>query len=176
MKRKFIQFLILVLFTSITLSSCKKDEDNDNNTPTQTITEIAQGNSDFSILVQALTRSDLPSNYATILSGEGPYTVFAPTNAAFQGLFTELGVGSLNDFDAATLELVLKCHVVNGKVLAGSLTEGQEITTLQGGNFTIGLSGGAKITDTRGRIIDITNTDLEATNGVIHVINKVILP
>jgi transforming growth factor-beta-induced protein len=176
MKKRFFQFLMLVTFTGVVLSSCKKDDDDDDNTPTQNIVEIAQGNPDFSILVQALTRSDLSTNYATVLSGDGPFTVFAPTNAAFQALLTELGAGSLADIPAATLEEVLKYHVVSGKVLAGSLTEGQVVTTLQGGTFTIGLSGGAKITDGQARVSNITTTDLEATNGVIHVVDKVILP
>ena len=176
MKKRFFQFLLLVTFTGVVLSSCNKDEEDDDNAPTQTIVEIAQGNSDFSILVQALTRSDLSTNYATVLSGDGPFTVFAPTNAAFQALLTELGAGSLNDIPAATLEEVLKYHVVSGKVLAGSLTDGQVVTTLQGGTFTIGLTGGAKITDGRGRVSNITATDIEGTNGVIHVIDKVILP
>jgi transforming growth factor-beta-induced protein len=176
MKKRFFQFLLLVTFTGVVLSSCKKDEDDDDNAPTQTIVEIAQGNSDFSILVQALTRSDLSTNYATVLSGDGPFTVFAPTNAAFQALLTELGAGSLADIPAETLEEVLKYHVVSGKVLAGSLTEGQVVTTLQGGTFTIGLSGGAKITDGQSRVSNITATDIEGTNGVIHVIDKVILP
>jgi uncharacterized surface protein with fasciclin (FAS1) repeats len=87
-------------------TSCKKEEDE---TPAlQTITQTAQGNANFSILVQALTRSDLSTNYATVLSGTGPFTVFAPTNAAFQSLLTELGAASLNDIPAATLEEVLK--------------------------------------------------------------------
>lgn len=175
MKKRFFQFLLLVTFTGVVLSSCKKDDDDDN-TPTQTIVEIAQGNSDFSILVQALTRSDLSANYATVLSGDGPFTVFAPTNAAFQALLTELGASSLNDIPAATLEEVLKYHVVSGKVLAGSLSEGQVVTTLQGGTFTIGLAGGAKITDGQNRVSNITATDIEGTNGVIHVVDKVILP
>lgn len=66
--------------------------------------------------------------------------------------------------------------MVSGKVLSTSLTEGQQVTTLQTGKFTIGLSGGAKITDAKGRVANITTTDLQCTNGVIHVVDKVILP
>jgi len=164
---------VAVLAALLFVSSCKKDEDE---TPAKTITETAQANSDFSILVQALTRSDLSTNYATVLNGTGPYTVFAPTNAAFQALLTELGVASLNDIPAATLEQVLLYHVVSGEVKAGSLTEGQQVTTLQTGKFTIGLSGGAKITDAKGRVSNITSTDLDCSNGVIHVVDKVLLP
>jgi len=176
MKKRFFQLFMMFALTGVVLSSCKKEEEDDDNAPTQTIVEIAQGNPNFSILVQALTRSDLSTNYATVLSGDGPFTVFAPTNAAFQALLTELGAGSLNDIPATTLEAVLKYHVVSGKVLAGSLTEGQEVTTLNGAKFTIGLTGGAKITDANARVSNITATDIEGTNGVIHVIDKVVLP
>lgn len=171
MKKVFSIVASAILFTSVVaMSSCKKEEDKKN------IVEIAQGNSDFSILVQALTRSDLSTNYATVLSGTGPFTVFAPTNAAFSALLTELGVASLNDIPAATLEAVLKYHVVSGKVLSSSLTEGQVVTTLNPGTFKVGLSGGAKITDANNRVSNITSVDIEGSNGVIHAIDKVLLP
>jgi uncharacterized surface protein with fasciclin (FAS1) repeats len=140
------------------------------------IPTFAVSNPEFSILVQALTRSDLSANYATVLSGTGPFTAFAPTNAAFAALLTELGATSLDDIDAPTLEKVLTYHVVSGNVLAGSLTEGQTVTTLETGTFTIGLSGGAKITDENGRISNIIATDVQGANGVIHAIDKVLLP
>jgi uncharacterized surface protein with fasciclin (FAS1) repeats len=172
MKKLFSIVASAILLTSIlTISSCKKEEEKKKN-----IVEIAQADSNFSILVQALTRSDLSTNYATVLSGDGPFTVFAPTNAAFSALLTELGVASLNDIPAATLEAVLKYHVVSGKVLSGSLTEGQVVTTLNPGTFTVGLAGGAKITDANARVSNITTVDLEGSNGVIHVVDKVLLP
>lgn len=137
---------------------------------------FAVANPDFSILVQALTRSDLTANYATVLSDDGPFTVFAPTNAAFASLLTELSATSLSDIDAATLEAVLTYHVASGNVLAGSLTEGQVVTSLQTGTFTIGLVGGAKITDGEGRVSNIIATDIQGSNGVVHAIDKVLLP
>lgn len=137
---------------------------------------FAVANPDFSILVQALTRSDLSTNYATVLSGTGPFTVFAPTNAAFAALLVELNANSLSDIPAATLEAVLTYHVASGNVLAGTLTEGQVVTSLQTGTFTIGLSGGAKITDGAGRISNIIATDIQGSNGVVHAIDKVLLP
>ncbi len=171
MKKVFSIVASAILFTSVvTMSSCKKEEDPKN------VVQIAQGNSDFSILVQALTRSDLSTNYADVLSGTGPFTVFAPTNAAFSALLTELNYASLDAIPAATLEAVLKYHVVSGKVLSSSLTEGQNVTTLQGETFTVSLAGGAKITDKNARVSNITTVDLEGSNGVIHVIDKVILP
>jgi len=140
------------------------------------IPTFAVSNPEFSILVQALTRADLSANYATVLSGTGPFTAFAPTNAAFAALLTELGASSLDDIDAPTLEKVLTYHVVSGNVLAGSLTEGQTVTTLETGTFTIGLTGGAKITDENSRVSNIIATDVQGANGVIHAIDKVLLP
>lgn len=173
MKKVFSIVASTILFTTaLTMSSCKKE---DEETP-KNIVQIAQGNSDFSILVQALTRTGLTANYADVLSGTGPFTVFAPTNAAFTALLTELGYATLNDIPAATLEAVLKYHVVSGKVLSSSLTEGQVVTTLNPGTFKVGLSGGAKITDAKGRVSNITSVDIEGTNGVIHAIDKVLLP
>ena len=140
------------------------------------IPTFAVANPDFSILVQALTRSDLSTNYATFLEGSGPYTVFAPTNDAFAALLAELSANSLNDIDAATLEAVLTYHVANGNVLAGDLTEGMMVPTAQGGSFTVSLSGGAKITDGAGRETNIITTDIQASNGVVHAVDRVLLP
>ncbi len=141
------------------------------------IPTFAVANPDFSILVQALTRSDLSTNYATFLSGDGPFTVFAPNNAAFVALLAELSAPDLASIPAATLEAVLTYHVVSGaNVLAGTLTEGQMVATAQGGSFTIGLTGGAKITDGAGRETNIIATDIQGSNGVVHAIDRVLLP
>lgn len=142
-----------------------------------TVTTFAAANPNFSILVQALTRADLTANYANVLSGDGPFTVFAPTNAAFEALLAELNATSLADIPAALLEQVLLYHVVSGaNVRAGDLSEGQQVTTLQTGSFTISLDGGPSITDARGREANIAVTDVQAANGVIHAIDRVILP
>ncbi|WP_037358537.1 fasciclin domain-containing protein, partial [Schleiferia thermophila] len=160
------------------LVSCRKDDDNkDNEQPQQqNIVQIAQANADFSILVQALTRSDLSVNYAQVLSGEGPFTVFAPNNAAFTALLTELGVSSLNDIPAPVLEAVLTYHVVAGRVTSNMLTNGQVVTTLNGGTFTVNTQGGVTITDANERTATVIQADITASNGVIHAIDKVILP
>ena len=141
-----------------------------------TVVTFATSNPDFSILVQALTRPDLTTDFVEILSGSGPFTVFAPTNAAFAALLTELGVASLNDIPVATLEAVLTYHVVGANVRAAALSEGQVVTTLNGGTFTIGLTGGASITDENNRVANIVSTDVQGANGVVHVLDKVILP
>ncbi len=142
-----------------------------------TVVTQALSNPNFSILVQALTRSDLGVDYVSILSGTGPFTVFAPTNAAFAALLQELGVASLNDIPAGTLNSVLQYHVVAGaNVLSTQLTEGQQVTTFEGGKFTVKLAGGASITDAQGRKSNIVAVDVQGSNGVVHAIDKVILP
>jgi uncharacterized surface protein with fasciclin (FAS1) repeats len=103
--------------------------------------------------------------------------VFAPTNAAFAALLTELGLTSLDQVDNATLNAVLQYHVVNGaNVLASSLTNGQVVTTFGAGTFTINLTGGAKILDAKGRTTNIIITDVQGSNGVVHAVDKVLLP
>lgn len=142
-----------------------------------TVVNQALNNPNFSSLVAALTRSDLGVDYVGILSGDGPFTVFAPTNAAFTALLTELNVASLNDIPADVLNKVLQYHVVSGaNVLSTQLTDEQEVTTLQGQKFTIDLTGGAKIKDAAGRTSNIVATDVQGANGVVHAIDKVILP
>ena len=142
-----------------------------------TVVNQALNNPEFSTLVAALTRSDLGVDYVSILSGTGPFTVFAPTNAAFAALLTELGVPNLNAIPAATLNSVLQYHVVNGaNVRAENLTNGQVVTTFGGGTFTVGLTGGAKITDANARVSNIIITNVQANNGVVHAIDKVLLP
>ena len=164
--------LTLLGLTALTFAfvGCKKET-----VVTKNIVEVAQSDTTFSILVQAVVKAGL----VNALSAPGPLTVFAPTNSAFRAAFTELSVTGLNDLDSTTVANVLLYHVVSGKVLAASLTEGQVVTPLLGGagnTFTISLMGGAKITDARARVANITKTDIEATNGVVHIIDKVILP
>lgn len=142
-----------------------------------TVVNQALNNPNFSTLVAALTRSDLSVDYVAVLSGTGPFTVFAPTNAAFTALLAELGVASLNDIPAATLDAVLQYHVVNGaNVLSTQLTDEQVVSSLEGTSFKIDLTGGAKIVDANNRVANIIVTDVQASNGVVHAIDKVILP
>lgn len=143
-----------------------------------TIVTHALANPNFTTLVAALTRSDQP-DFVGILSGStnSPFTVFAPTNTAFSNLLTELSLGSLNDIPQSTLENTLKYHVVAGaNVLAADLTNNMMVTTFQGQSFTVTTTGGAKITDANSRVSNITAVDVQASNGVIHVIDKVLLP
>ena len=133
---------------------------------------------DFSILVAALTRADLTVDFVSTLSGAGPFTVFAPTDAAFLALLdSNPAWNSLDDIPVATLEAVLKYHVVAGaNVLSSTLTDGQVVTSFEGSDFTINTANGAKITDANGNVVNIVATDVQGSNGVVHVIDGVILP
>ncbi|WP_426485853.1 fasciclin domain-containing protein [Flavobacterium sp. 2] len=143
-----------------------------------TIVNHAIANKNFTTLVAALTYNP-SSGFAGILSGtaSSPFTVFAPTNTAFSSFLTETGYSGLAAIPANVLETTLKYHVVTGaNVLSSSLTNGQVVSTFAGQNFTIGLTGGAKITDANNRVSNIIATDVQCSNGVIHVIDKVLLP
>lgn len=138
------------------------------------IVQLAQANPDLSILVEAVTAAGLTNT----LKGPGPLTVFAPTNAAFASLLTELGVTKAQLLaDKDLLTAVLTYHVVSGNVPKASVPLGKAITSVQGGIFKVdSVSGALKITDGRNRMATITATDIKAFNGVVHVIDKVILP
>ena len=135
----------------------------------------------FSTLVSALTRDDLTTDFVGVLStatgtSPAPFTVFAPTNDAFGSLLSELGIAGLADIDEPTLDAVLKNHVVAGaNVFDTDLTDDMTVTTL-GGDITANVTGGATLTDSSGRVSDIIATNVQADNGVIHAINRVILP
>jgi uncharacterized surface protein with fasciclin (FAS1) repeats len=135
------------------------------------IVQTAQGLNDFSILVEAVVAADL----AAALSGAGPFTVFAPTNAAFGAALAELGVTKDALFaDKALLTKILTYHVVPSRVLKAEIPFGTAVATLQGETITIDNT--ATITDQRARKSKIIITDVLTSNGVIHAIDRVILP
>lgn len=141
-----------------------------------TVVDFALADPTFKTLVTALTRSDLTFDYVTTLQGEGPFTVFAPTNTAFGDLLTELGAGSLADIDEPTLKATLNHHAVAGaNVRSNVLTDNMPVGTL-GGEITANVTGGATLTDANGRVSKIIVVDVQAVNGVIHAIDKVVLP
>jgi uncharacterized surface protein with fasciclin (FAS1) repeats len=140
---------------------------------TQRLLGVALSDPQFSILVEAVVAAGLVET----LKSAGPFTVFAPTNNAFAALLTELGITKAALLaDKPLLTAVLTYHVVPAKVPAASVPVGKAITSVQGGVFKIESTGGLKITDGRNRVANITATDVAASNGVIHVIDKVILP
>jgi transforming growth factor-beta-induced protein len=131
------------------------------------VTEIAINSDVHTILVEALKKADL----VTTLQGEGPFTVFAPTDDAFAALLaSNASWDSLDDIPAATLKSVLLNHVVSGKVLSTDLANG-DVTTLSPGSVTVDLSDGVKIDEA-----NVTGADIEAGNGVVHVIDAVLVP
>lgn len=145
-----------------------------------TIVEVAQGDESFSTLVAAVTAADLGG----VLSGEGPFTVFAPANDAFAKL-PEGTVETLTTDEIDTLTTILQYHVVEGSVDAATLTtaiteageDGYTVTTVGGGTFTAAVVDGAVVlTDAAGNTSTVTATDVEASNGVIHVIDTVLMP
>jgi transforming growth factor-beta-induced protein len=106
-----------------------------------------------------------------------PFTVFAPTNQAFLDLLEELDMGSLDDIPSDVLAAALSYHVVTGaNVRSGDITDGMEVETFESGTFTINANGDVTITDENGRTATIVAVDVQATNGVIHVLDTVLLP
>lgn len=135
----------------------------------QTITEVAASNPDFSTLVAALKAADL----ADALKGAGPFTVFAPTNAAFAALPAGTLDNLLKPENKAKLQAILKYHVIPAKIESSALA-GKKLTspaTLQGGMLAIDGTKGVVVGGAT-----VTAADVKASNGVIHVIDKVLLP
>jgi uncharacterized surface protein with fasciclin (FAS1) repeats len=141
------------------------------------IVELASANPNFSYLVAAVLRADASgTSISGALSGAGPFTVFAPTNAAFMaaGFAT---IGDIEAADPAALRDILLYHVIGARVFSSDLTEGAQPTTLGGGQVTITLGGGAKVKGASNTTAsNIIGTNVMATNGVIHVIDQVLLP
>ena len=161
------------------LAACGGSSDSVNFTPpasppTPNIVELAKATPNLSILVEAVVAADL----AATLSGAGPFTVFAPTNDAFVALLGELGVTKDALLkDKPLLTAVLTYHVLGAKVEKANVPIGKAITTLQKGVFKVEAPGGVlTITDGRNRTSKIIATDVQASNGVVHIIDKVILP
>ena len=129
------------------------------------IVDTAVGAGDFTTLVAAVEAAGLVET----LKGEGPFTVFAPTDAAFAALPEGTIEGLLADPEA--LAAILTYHVVAGKVMSTDLTDGMTATTVNGAEITIGTTGGVTVNGA-----NVVTADIEASNGVIHVIDAVILP
>jgi len=131
------------------------------------IVEIASGNEDFSTLVAAVVAAGL----AETLSGDGPFTVFAPTNEAF----AKLPAGTVDELlkteNKEKLAGILTYHVLAGKVMSKDLSDGQKAETVNGQEITVTMEDGVKI-----ETATVITADLEASNGVIHVIDSVIMP
>ncbi len=171
---KYFSLSTFALASVLLLSSCDKDEDPQPEIDKQSIVEIASGDANFSILVEALVKADL----VTALQGAGPFTVLAPTNDAFEMLFTDLGVAGIADLSADALKPILLYHVIAASAKSSSLSTGyfESLNTTNPGNLGASLF----IQTESGVMINggamVSTADIEASNGVIHVIDKVLLP
>jgi uncharacterized surface protein with fasciclin (FAS1) repeats len=135
------------------------------------IASLAQQNPELSFLAEAVAAAEL----GPTLASPGPYTVFAPTNAAFDDLLTRFGMTKEALLaDRALLTRVLTYHVVAGRVLRNQIPVGQPITTLQGDTFTVDAS--LTMSDQCGCTAKVVSSDVLAGNGVVHVIDHVLLP
>ena len=132
-------------------------------------------------LAVALTRNDLTVDFTAVLSTQNgtspaPFTVFAPNNLAFLDLLTELGLDRLSAIDEPTLNSTLNHHVVGEiNTLSSDLSDNLLINTLEG-EITANVTGGASLTDGNNRVSNIIVVDVQANNGVLHIIDKVTLP
>ena len=146
----------------------------------ETIAEIAMGNEDFSTLVTAVKAAGL----AETLNSEGPFTVFAPTNAAFDKLPEGTVSTLVEPANKEKLAGILKYHVVSGEYMAADVVKAINdndgsftIPTVQGGELTATLEGeNVILTDAAGNKSTVVMTDVDASNGVIHAIDAVVMP
>jgi uncharacterized surface protein with fasciclin (FAS1) repeats len=147
---------------------------------TKDVVDIAIGSADHTTLVAAVKAADLVST----LKGSGPFTVFAPTNAAFDKLPEGTVANLLKPENKDQLAKILTYHVVSGNLDASAVMAAIEagkgkavLTTVSGGKLTASVDNGkVKLTDANGSASYVTATDLKGSNGVIHVINSVVLP
>jgi uncharacterized surface protein with fasciclin (FAS1) repeats len=190
--------LALVAVTGLTVAACSDDDSSeasaseatearatsttaaDGNTQSDaadepatgtTIVDIAASNPDFSTLVTAVEAAGL----AETLAGPGPFTVFAPTNDAFAKLPAGTVETLLDPANQDQLTSVLTYHVVPAEVMAADVTAG-DVTTVNGATFSVATDGGVTISDGQGGTAKVVQTDIVASNGVIHVIDAVLLP
>ena len=133
--------------------------------PPKNIVQTARQAGSFTTLIAALKATDLVGT----LSGQGPFTVFAPTDEAF----AKLPAGTVEALlkDPAALKQILLYHVVAGEVPASQVVASPSLPTLQGGSLTVTTLGGVKVNDA-----NVTATDIPARNGIIHVIDTVLIP
>jgi uncharacterized surface protein with fasciclin (FAS1) repeats len=171
MKKK--NFFAAVLFTAVVSVSSWAQE-------TKTVVENAIGSKDHTTLVAAVKAAALVET----LSGKGPFTVFAPTNAAFAKLPKGTLEMLLKPENKTTLQSILTYHVVAGKLdskaVVAAIKKGKGsaiLTTVQGGKLVGSLKGkNVVLTDEKGHVSTITAVDIKSSNGVIHVIDTVVLP
>jgi uncharacterized surface protein with fasciclin (FAS1) repeats len=158
MKKLLKSFLLSALIVGLSFSLKAQNKN---------IVELAVGTESLSTLVTAVKAAGLVET----LSGDGPFTVFAPTNAAFEALPAGTLESLLKPENKDQLVAVLTYHVIGAKVMSTDLKEGQKAKTVQGEEVTISLKGGASVNGA-----NVAMADVKASNGVVHVIDQVILP
>ena len=185
--------VVAALTLSLGLAACGSDDTTDEATPAETtssapatteaspteeaaqdIVDTAVAAGSFTTLAAALEAAELVET----LKGDGPFTVFAPTDDAFAAL-PEGTVDTLLEDPKGDLTDILTYHVVPGEVMAADVAglDGQEVETVNGATFTVNVDGDAvTLTDQAGNTVNVTETDIEASNGVIHVIDAVLMP
>lgn len=162
-RRAFVATALLA--TTFVATAC--DDDDEPTGPQLTITETAVATADLSTLVAALTAANLDET----LDGTGPFTVFAPVNAAFTALPAGVVTNLLASGNAAILTKLLTFHVVPGRFEASQLTNGQVLTTVEGTQLTVSITGG----QVRVGGALVTTANVGASNGVVHLIDGVLL-
>lgn len=151
-------FLALTAATAFAMPAFAQEKD---------IVDTAVAAGTFNTLAAALTQAGLVET----LKGPGPFTVFAPTDAAFAALPAGTVEDLLKPENKEKLTAILTYHVVPGKVMSTDLTEGMKAATVNGAEITITLDGGPKVNG-----VVISGADIAASNGVIHVIDSVLMP
>ncbi|WP_371195824.1 fasciclin domain-containing protein [Glaciecola sp. SC05] len=165
MKLFNIKNAILIMFASLAISTAANAHNHGNK---QDIVDVAASTPDFSTLVAAVKAAGL----VDALKGDGPLTVFAPTNAAFAKLPAGTVESLLLPENKEQLVAILTYHVVAGKVMAADVVNVTSATSLQGQDITVSVNDGTVMVDQA----TVVATDIKASNGVIHVIDSVIMP
>lgn len=185
MQNKFLSLAAIAAFSVMALTACNSSETKTAEAPIadtvkevvaapappaapKDIVDIAIGSPDHTTLVAAVTAAGLGET----LKGAGPFTIFAPTNAAFAALPAGTVDGLLKPESKDALTKILTYHVVAGAVKAADLKDGQKVKTLQGGELTVSIKDGKVLINGA----TVTAADLTGSNGVVHVIDAVLMP
>jgi uncharacterized surface protein with fasciclin (FAS1) repeats len=174
MKRSFIAALLLIVALPVVLAACGNgaDEEFPSPTPSPTptgpnIMDTLEAEGDFSTLLTAIQAAGLEETFR----GPGPYTLFAPPDSAF----VQLPLGALDTLLAdpqGALTDVLTHHVVAGRAMSTDLEDGMSVETINGAMLTVSIENGTvRINDA-----EVTRADIEVANGVIHIIDRVLIP
>lgn len=160
---------LIALLMMFVVISCDDDDPGPTPPVNDDIVTLASNTADLSSLVAALTKFP---DLVTTLSGSGNFTVFAPSNAAFTALLAAIGQTSIDDVPEDVLRDILEYHVIaTAAVLSTDLSDGQMVTTLNGADVTVTINNGVFINQA-----EVTTPDVDASNGVVHIVNAVLVP